>query len=52
MIDVGAAVGDLRIVRGGLAPDDRVVIDGLMYARPGGKVAPKPGTIAPPPDQG
>ena len=52
VVEIGAAVGDLRIVKGGLEPNDRVVIDGLMFARPGGKVTPKPGTITLPPDQG
>jgi RND family efflux transporter MFP subunit len=52
IIQIGAAVGDLRIVKSGLAPDERIVIDGLMYARPGGKVSPKPGAIQLPPGQG
>jgi RND family efflux transporter MFP subunit len=40
--------GGLRIVRRGLEPSDRIVINGLMRARPGAKVDPQPGTIAPP----
>jgi RND family efflux transporter MFP subunit len=40
--------GGLRIVRRGLEPDDRIVINGLMRARPGAKVEPQPGIIAPP----
>ena len=40
--------GGLRIVRRGLEPTDRIVINGLMRARPGAKVDPQPGTIAPP----
>ena len=36
----------LRSIRGGLSPTDRVIINGLMRARPGGKVTPQPGTIA------
>jgi RND family efflux transporter MFP subunit len=40
--------GGLRIVRRGLEPGDRIVINGLMRARPGVKVDPQPGTIAPP----
>jgi len=40
--------GGLRIVRRGLAPDDRIVINGLMRARPGAKVDPQPGSIEPP----
>jgi RND family efflux transporter MFP subunit len=34
-IEVGAQVGDLRVVRTGLGPDDRVVIRGVQLARPG-----------------
>ena len=51
-VEIGEPVGDLRIVRRGLASDDRVIIDGLMFARPGGKVTPQPGAIAPAPGQG
>jgi RND family efflux transporter MFP subunit len=40
--------GGLRIVRRGLEPSDRIIINGLMRARPGAKVDPQPGTIAPP----
>jgi RND family efflux transporter MFP subunit len=40
--------GGLRIIRRGLEPGDRIVINGLMRARPGAKVDPQPGTIAPP----
>jgi RND family efflux transporter MFP subunit len=40
--------GGLRIIRRGLEPDDRIVINGLMRARPGAKVDPQPGTIRPP----
>ena len=35
----------LRIIRSGLANNDRIVIDGLVRARPGGKVTPQPGNI-------
>ena len=35
----------LRIIRSGLAPTDRVIINGLVRARPGGKVTPQPGKI-------
>jgi RND family efflux transporter MFP subunit len=37
----------LRIIRSGLLPTDRIVINGLVRARPGAKVAPHPGTIEP-----
>jgi RND family efflux transporter MFP subunit len=40
--------GGLRIVREGLSVEDRIVINGLMRARPGAKVAPEEGRIEPP----
>jgi RND family efflux transporter MFP subunit len=46
----GPTYEGLRIVREGLLPTDRIVIDGLLRARPGAKVTPHPGTIAPQPD--
>jgi RND family efflux transporter MFP subunit len=39
--------GGLRIVRQGLEPGDRIVINGLIRARPGAKVTPKDGAIEP-----
>ncbi len=47
-VELGALSGGLRIVNGGLAASDRVIINGLMRARPGTKVTPQPGSIAPP----
>ena len=46
-VELGPLEGDLRAVRSGLGAGDRVVIDGLMRARRGGKVTPLPGTIQP-----
>ena len=51
-VKIGEPVGDLRIVKGGLSASDRVIINGLMYARPGSKVAPEQGFITQAPDQG
>jgi multidrug efflux system membrane fusion protein len=45
-VDVGDFRGGLRVIRSGLAPDDRVIIDGLVRAIPGMKVAPQDGAIA------
>jgi hypothetical protein len=45
---LGPLVGDLRVVRSGLSPKDRVVIGGLQRILPGQKVAPRPGKIQPP----
>jgi multidrug efflux system membrane fusion protein len=47
VVETGALYHGLRVIRSGLAPKDRVVIDGLVRARPGGKVTPVNGTIAP-----
>jgi RND family efflux transporter MFP subunit len=37
----GTVVGGMRLVEGKIGPDDRVVVDGLLRARPGLKVSPK-----------
>lgn len=48
---LGQQVGDLRVIEKGLAPDDRVVISGLMTVVPGQKIEPVIKTIsAPAPD--
>jgi RND family efflux transporter MFP subunit len=47
VIQPGPLVDGLRVVRSGLDPSDRVVIDGLIRARPGTKVSAQPGQIAP-----
>ncbi|MET0179450.1 MAG: efflux RND transporter periplasmic adaptor subunit [Novosphingobium sp.] len=40
-VETGAIVEGLRIVRAGLAPTDRVVIDGIGRVRPGAPVTPR-----------
>jgi hypothetical protein len=45
-VQTGALVDGLREITGGLAPTDRVIINGLMRARPGTKVTPQNGNIA------
>ena len=40
-IQVGAVNHGLRVIEDGLAPDDRVIISGLMQVRPGITVEPK-----------
>jgi RND family efflux transporter MFP subunit len=42
--------GGLRIVREGLTAQDKVIINGLVRARPGGKVTAQPGKIEPAPE--
>jgi RND family efflux transporter MFP subunit len=41
----GPMVDGLRVIRDGLGPSDRIIINGLVRARPGGKVTPQPGKI-------
>jgi RND family efflux transporter MFP subunit len=44
-VELGPIIDGLRLVRSGLAPTDRIVIDGLPRARPGQKVKAEDGTI-------
>ena len=45
ILRVGPSYEGMRIIREGLAPTDKVVINGLMRARPGSKVTAQMGTI-------
>jgi RND family efflux transporter MFP subunit len=45
LIEPGPMVDGLRVIRSGLAPTDRIVIDGLQRARPGAKVTAQDGKI-------
>jgi RND family efflux transporter MFP subunit len=44
-VEIGDLRGNLRVILSGLAPGDRVIIDGIPHAAPGVKVAPQDGTI-------
>ena len=44
-VEVGEIRDGLRVIRSGLAPSDRVIVDGLLHAAPGTKVATQDGTI-------
>jgi multidrug efflux system membrane fusion protein len=46
IVQTGGMIDGLREIQGGLGPHDKVVINGLMHAWPGMKVAPQPGTIS------
>lgn len=48
VIELGPLLDGLRIVRTGLAPDDRVIIAGLQRARPGQQVTARLGRIVAP----
>lgn len=45
LVALGPMVDGLRVIRSGLAPTDRIVIDGLQRARPGQKVKPEDGKV-------
>lgn len=46
-VEIGDLRDGLRIIRAGLAPTDKIVIDGIPAVRPGAKIAPHAGTIQP-----
>lgn len=47
-VELGPVIDSLRVIRGGLAPSDRVVIKGTQMAMPGGKVTARNGRLDPP----
>jgi multidrug efflux system membrane fusion protein len=47
-VQIGALVGDLRVITEGLTAEDRVMVDGIQRAIPGNKVDPKEVTLTPP----
>jgi hypothetical protein len=47
-LQTGPLTGGLRVVRSGLEPSDRVVIDGVQRARPGQPVTPVEGEVTRP----
>lgn len=49
IVEVGATVEGLRIIRAGLAPTDLVILDGLGRIRPGAPVTPRRSQIKPRP---
>lgn len=48
-VELGSVTDEgLRIIRSGVTPDDEIIINGLLRARPGKKVTPEQGTVAAP----
>lgn len=47
VVEIGPMVDGLRVIRSGLAPNDRVVIAGLQRVRPGDAATARPGRIVP-----
>jgi multidrug efflux pump subunit AcrA (membrane-fusion protein) len=46
-VTLGPANGDQRVIREGLTPDSRVVVNGLMRVRPDIKVTPEEAGASP-----
>ena len=46
LVELGPLLDGLRVIRSGIAPTDRVIIEGVQHAQPG-----KPVTVARRPDQ-
>jgi hypothetical protein len=46
VVEIGELDRGLRVILSGLAASDRVVVDGLVRARPGMKVTPVAGMVA------
>jgi membrane fusion protein (multidrug efflux system) len=42
VVETGPAIGDRWLIRSGLAPGDKLIVDGLLNLRPGAKVTPRP----------
>ncbi len=47
-VELGPLFGNLRVVRRGIGPRDRIIINGIQRAQPGQKVQPRAGRIAAP----
>jgi hypothetical protein len=46
-VTLGPVIDGLRVIKDGLSEDDRVVVNGLMRARPGQKVTPQAAPAGP-----
>jgi hypothetical protein len=46
VVQPGRLIDGLRVVRDGLAPQDRIIISGVQLARPGRKVSVVEGTVS------
>jgi RND family efflux transporter MFP subunit len=44
-VELGPVIGNLRVIRSGIGPGDRVIIGGIQRAFPGQKVQPKLGRV-------
>lgn len=49
-VEIGPRIGKFRVIRQGLQGNEKVIVNGLMRARPGGKVVPQPAKLEVPED--
>lgn len=49
-VELGARIGEFRVIGSGLDGSEKVIVNGLMRARPGGKVVPQPTELKVPDD--
>ncbi len=49
LVELGPVQDGLRVIRSGLGPDDTIIVNGLLRARPGAKVTPQPAGAGGPP---
>lgn len=47
LVDLGPSIDGMRVVKSGVSAGDRIIINGLQRARPGGKVTPEEGVMQP-----
>jgi membrane fusion protein (multidrug efflux system) len=52
VVDLGGRYGDLWVVRSGLKPGEKIIVEGWQRAQPGQKVTPLPAAAAAPPATG
>jgi RND family efflux transporter MFP subunit len=50
LVELGPRIGSFRVIRSGLEGTENVIVNGLMRARPGAKVVPKPAPLEVPDD--
>jgi RND family efflux transporter MFP subunit len=49
-VEIGALVDGMRVIEKGISADDRIITNGVLYARPGAPVTPATDVAAGPPD--
>jgi len=45
-VEIGDLRDGLRVIRSGLAPSDKVIVEGMPFAAPGSKVSPQESALS------